>query len=125
MKYIDLFCGIGSFHYSFEKLGFECVMACDISSNVQETYLANYNVAPLGDITKIDVVSVPEFDILCAGFPCQPFSIAGKSKGFDDETRGNMFLHLMRFVHHHRPKFVILENVAALLNHDDGNTFTF
>lgn len=123
MKYIDLFCGIGSFHASFDKLGFECIMACDNNSTVCETYLLNYGVEPMGDITEIDVAEIPNYDILCGGFPCQPFSIAGKSKGFKDENRGNMFIEIMRFVHFHRPPFVILENVAQLLTHGNGDTF--
>lgn len=122
MRYVDLFCGLGSFHYSFKKLGFECVMACDISLNIQETYFANYGIRPMGDIQSINPVSVQEFDILCAGFPCQPFSVAGKKNGFLD-NRGNMFEYIMNFIHHHRPKIVILENVPALLSNDNGDTF--
>jgi DNA (cytosine-5)-methyltransferase 1 len=121
MKYIDLFCGIGSFHYSFKKKGHECVMACDINKDARDTYKKNYNIDPLGDITKIDTSIIPYYDILCAGFPCQSFSQAGKSKGFDDE-RGQMFFEIMRFVNAHQPKIIFLENVKALLTHDSGNT---
>ncbi|NDB86528.1 MAG: hypothetical protein EB127_28095 [Alphaproteobacteria bacterium] len=85
MKFIDLFCGIGSFHYSFKKLGWECIMSCDIDKTVKETYLANYGLTPLDDITKINPADIPEYDILCAGFPCQPFSQCGLHKGFSDE----------------------------------------
>ena len=120
--YIDLFCGIGSFHYSFSKLGWECVMACDTDKAVKETYLANYGMEPMGDITTIEPSIIPAYDILCAGFPCQPFSQCGQHKGFDDD-RGTLFFHIMKFVSFHKPKVIILENVAGLLSHDSGKTF--
>ena len=120
--YIDLFCGIGSFHYSFSKLGWECVMACDTDKAVKETYLANYGMEPMGDITTIEPNIIPAYDILCAGFPCQPFSQCGQHKGFDDD-RGTLFFHIMKFVSFHKPKVLILENVAGLLSHDSGKTF--
>lgn len=120
--YIDLFCGIGSFHYSFSKLGWECVMACDTDKAVKETYLANYEMEPMGDITGIEPNTIPAYDILCAGFPCQPFSQCGQHKGFDDD-RGTLFFHIMKFVSFHKPKVIILENVAGLLSHDSGKTF--
>ena len=85
LKYIDLFCGIGSFHYSFSKLGFECVMACDICEPARDTYKKNHKLKPLGDICDIDPSTVKPYDILCAGFPCQPFSQAGFRKGFKDD----------------------------------------
>ena len=122
MKFVDLFCGIGSFHYSFKKLGWECVMACDIDATARQTYALNYGIEPRGDICEIDPASVLSYDILCAGFPCQPFSQIGQQRGFDDE-RGTMFYQIMKFVEYHRPSFLLLENVPALLNHDNGNTF--
>lgn len=122
MKFVDLFCGIGSFHYSFKKLGWECVMACDIDATARQTYALNYGIRPRGDICEIDPASVLSYDILCAGFPCQPFSQIGQQRGFDDE-RGTMFYQIMKFVEYHRPSFILLENVPALLNHDNGNTF--
>jgi len=121
MKFIDLFCGIGSFHHSFKSLGWECVMACDINAAARETYHTNYGITPLGDITEIDPKKVPPYDIVCAGFPCQPFSQCGQHKGFDDK-RGTLFFNLMRFVEQ-RPRILILENVQGLLNHDGGKTF--
>jgi DNA (cytosine-5)-methyltransferase 1 len=123
VKYIDLFCGMGSFHYSFQKLGFKCVMASDILEVARENYKQNYNIDVLGDICDIDPSTIEPYDILCAGFPCQPFSQAGKHKGFDD-TRGTMFSQVMRFVKTNVPKIVILENVQALMNHDKGKSFT-
>jgi DNA (cytosine-5)-methyltransferase 1 len=123
VKYIDLFCGMGSFHYSFQKLGFQCVMASDIYKSAQENYFNNYNIDVLGDICDIEPLSIEPYDILCAGFPCQPFSQAGHHKGFSD-SRGTMFSQVMKFVKINVPKIVILENVQALLNHDKGKSFT-
>ena len=123
IKYIDLFCGMGSFHYSFQKLGFNCVMASDIYKPAKENYKKNYNIDVLGDICDIEPSSIDSYDILCAGFPCQPFSQAGHHKGFKD-SRGTMFSQVMRFVKTNIPKVVILENVKALLNHDKGKSFT-
>jgi DNA (cytosine-5)-methyltransferase 1 len=122
IRFIDLFCGIGSFHYSFKKLGWECVMSCDIDNAVKETYKTNYGMVPLGDITEIEPKQVPSYDILCAGFPCQPFSQCGQHKGFEDK-RGTLFFHIMKFVDFHKPKVIVLENVQGLLNHDGGKTF--
>lgn len=122
IKFIDLFCGIGSFHYSFKKLNWQCVMACDIDSSVRSTYYENYGILPLSDIVEIEPESVVDYDILCAGFPCQPFSQAGKHKGFDD-NRGMLFFNIMKFVEYHKPKIIILENVQGLLKHDEGRTF--
>ena len=125
LKYIDLFCGIGSFHYSFSKLGFECVMACDICEPARNTYKKNHKLKPLGDICDIDPSTVKPYDILCAGFPCQPFSQAGFRKGFKDDKdkRGTMFSQVMKFVKINQPRFVVLENVQGLLKHDDGKSF--
>ena len=125
IKFIDLFCGIGSFHYSFKKLGWKCVMASDICEPARNTYEKNHNLKPLGDICEIDPNKIEPYDILTAGFPCQPFSQAGHRKGFNDEkdNRGTMFSQVMKFVKINKPRFVILENVAHLLKHDDGKSF--
>ena len=122
VTFIDLFCGIGSFHYSFKPLGWKCIMSCDIDKAVRETYKINYGMVPLGDITEIEPSQVAGYDILCAGFPCQPFSQCGQHKGFED-TRGTLFFHIMKFVHFHKPKVIVLENVQGLLTHDKGKTF--
>ena len=122
VKYIDLFSGMGSFHYSFQKLGFKCVMASDIYNPAKNNYKKNYNIDVLGDICDIEPSGIESYDILCAGFPCQPFSQAGHHKGFED-SRGTMFSQVMRFVKTNIPKVVILENVQALLNHDKGKSF--
>ena len=122
LKFIDLFCGIGSFHYSFKKFDWKCVMSCDIDEAARETYKENYGISPMGDITEIEPINVPAYDILCAGFPCQPFSNCGQHKGFADK-RGTLFFNIMKFVKFHKPKIIILENVSGLLNHDEGKTF--
>ena len=122
VKYIDLFCGMGSFHYSFQKLGFECVMAADIATYAKANYEHNFGVGVQGDICDIDPSTIEPYDILCAGFPCQPFSQAGLHKGFTD-SRGTMFSQVMKFVNTNKPKIVLLENVSALLTHDKGNSF--
>ena len=125
IKYIDLFCGIGSFHYSFEKMGWECILACDIEKSAQDTYQENYKMKALGDIYKIDPSTLGHYDILCAGFPCQPFSQAGFHKGFEDKKnkRGVLFYEIMRFVKINKPNIIVLENVQGLKNHDNGRTF--
>lgn len=122
IRFIDLFSGMGSFHYSFAKAGMECVMASDICEATKSVYNSNYGLIPRGDIYDIKVADVPKYDILCAGFPCQPFSKAGKRKGFDDE-RGTVFYQIMKFVKHHSPRIIVFENVKSLLSHNKGETF--
>ena len=122
MKFIDLFCGIGGFRQGFEKNGFECVFSSDYNKEVQDTYEKNYKEKPFGDLTKLNPKELPEFDILLGGFPCQPFSISGKKKGFDD-TRGTLFFDVCRIIEEKKPQIVILENVKHLIHHDKKNTF--
>ncbi len=127
--FIDLFAGIGGFHRVFSDLGGQCVLSSDWDKFARETYKANYNMDPLGDIREIDCL--PDYDILCAGFPCQPFSIAGVSKknslgrkhGFEDEKQGNMFFEIIRLIQQKRPSVMFLENVKNLKSHDKGNTW--
>lgn len=95
LKYIDLFCGIGGFHQALSKLGCECVLACDIDKSCQENYKENYNINVVDDVTKIDPFTIPDFDIICGGFPCQPFSNGGNKKAFQDD-RGLLFDEIMR-----------------------------
>lgn len=122
MNFIDLFCGIGGFHQALSKLNFNCVFASDIDEKCRNSYKLNYNLTPEGDITKIDIKTIPKFDILCGGFPCQPFSKAGEQLGFDDD-RGNLFFNICKIAEHHKPKYMILENVRNLATHDNGNTW--
>lgn len=123
MKFIDLCCGIGGFHQALSNLGFECVLASDIDKDCRDNYFENYGIEPVGDMIDIDVKTIPEFNILCAGFPCQPFSKAGEQKGFDD-NRGNIFFEICKIVKHHKPEYIILENVRNLASHDKGNTWS-
>jgi DNA (cytosine-5)-methyltransferase 1 len=122
LKFIDLCCGIGGFHYALKNLGFECVMASDIDEKCRNNYELNHKIKPLGDLTKIEITSIPNFDILCAGFPCQPFSKAGEQKGFKDK-RGNIFFDICNIINHHNPKYLLLENVRNLASHDKGITW--
>ncbi len=122
-KYIDLFAGIGGFHQAMDALGGKCVFACDIDEDCRKTYEVNYGLKPAGDITKIDAHDIPEHDVLCAGFPCQAFSKAGKRLGFDDETKGTLFFDICRILEYHKPKYALLENVRNLASHDHGNTW--
>lgn len=122
MKYVDLFCGMGSFTYSFDKLGYECVLACDINDVARQTFEHNFHLRPHCDIQDLQPDAVPDHDVLCAGFPCQPFSNAGCHNGFED-ARGTMFFHVLNIVRAKQPSFVVLENVPALRTHDEGKTF--
>ncbi len=121
ITFIDLFAGIGGIRQGFEKNGFECVFSSEINEECQKTYEANYGEIPHGDISKIEANEIPDHDVLCAGFPCQPFSISGKQKGFSD-TRGTLFFEICRIVKKKKPKVIFLENVKHLKNHDHGNT---
>ena len=124
IKYVDLFCGLGAFHQALKSHGgFQCVFACDIDERVRNIYERNHGVRPEGDITKVDPAGLPDFDMICAGFPCQSFSIAGLRKGFGDD-RGNLFYDVLRFVDAKSPKVVVLENVKNLKGHDGGRTYS-
>lgn len=120
-KYIDLFAGIGGFHLALSSLGAECVYANEWDKFAQEVYKENFGIQPEGDITKVDENTIPDHDILCAGFPCQAFSISGKQRGFED-SRGTLFFDVARVVKAKRPKVVFMENVKNFAVHDNGNT---
>jgi DNA (cytosine-5)-methyltransferase 1 len=121
-KMIDLFAGIGGIRLGFEHVGGECVFTSEWDSFAQKTYQTNFQELPYGDITQIDFKKIPSFDILLAGFPCQPFSQAGKKLGILD-TRGTLFFDIAKILEHHRPKAILLENVKRFKSHDEGNTF--
>lgn len=129
--FIDLFAGIGGMRLAFEAAGGRCVYSNEWNKYSQQTYYANFGVQPEGDITKVDAESIPDHDILVAGFPCQPFSIAGVSKknslgratGFEDKTQGTLFFDVCRILKAKRPKAFMLENVKNLCSHDRGRTF--
>jgi DNA (cytosine-5)-methyltransferase 1 len=130
-KFIDLFAGIGGFHIALHNLGAECVFASEWDEAARKTYEENLNkVSPklfksgnfAGDITQVDKASIPDFDVLCGGFPCQPFSQAGHKLGFDD-TRGTLFFDIAEIIKIKQPKAFFLENVRGLFKHDNGKTF--
>ena len=130
-SFIDLFAGIGGMRIAFETAGGKCVYSNEWNKYSQQTYFANFGEQPEGDITKVDAKSIPDHDILVAGFPCQPFSIAGVSKkqsmgratGFEDKTQGTLFFDVCRILKEKRPKAFMLENVKNLCSHDRGRTF--
>src|SRR5699024_9647529 len=122
-KFIDLFDGIGGFRFALQNLGGKCVYTSEWDKNAKITYRANFGETPFGDITKEETKSyIPDnFDVLCAGFPCQAFSIAGKRGGFND-TRGTLFFHVAEIIKRKQPKAIFLENVKGLRNHKGGKT---
>lgn len=124
LKFIDLFAGIGGFHIALDRLGHECVFASELSEELRILYNENHGIECHGDITKIDIKSIPPHDILCAGFPCQTFSKAGNQKGMQ-EARGKLFDEILKILSFHKPRFFLLENVRNLLTHDGGNTWQY
>lgn len=129
--FIDLFAGIGGMRIAYETAGAHCVYSNEWNKYSQQTYFENFGEEPDGDITKVDAATIPDHDILVAGFPCQPFSIAGVSKkqslgratGFEDKTQGTLFFDICRILKEKRPKAFMLENVKNLCSHDHGRTF--
>jgi len=121
-KFIDLFAGIGGMRLAFEKANGQCVFSSEWDKYSQKTYEANFGEIPHGDITQIDERDIPKFDVLLAGFPCQPFSTIGKRQGFDHPTQGTLFHDVVRIMKYHQNKAFLLENVAGLKNHDRGRT---
>lgn len=122
-KFIDLFSGIGGFHQAMVDLGGKCILASEIDSAAIETYNENYGIDSNINIRDVDENKIPDFDVLCAGFPCQTFSKAGKQLGFNDETKGTLFFEIERILNAKHPKYIILENVRNLVSHDHGNTW--
>ena len=123
-RFIDLFAGIGGIRLAFETAGCKCVFSSEIDEYACRTYEANFHEMPSGDITKIDAEDIPEFEILAAGFPCQPFSIIGNLEGFSDAARGTMFFEILRILQAKRPAAFMLENVKNLISHDNGRTYS-
>jgi DNA (cytosine-5)-methyltransferase 1 len=121
-SFIDLFAGVGGMRLAFEKAKGQCVFSSEWDKYSRKTYEANFGEVPHGDITQIDEREIPKFDVLLAGFPCQPFSTIGKRQGFDHPTQGTLFHDVARIMRHHRNKAFLLENVAGLANHDGGRT---
>jgi DNA (cytosine-5)-methyltransferase 1 len=130
-KFVDLFAGIGGFRIALEKIGGECIFSCEWDKYAQKTYKAWHGDTPLGDIRKIKPSQIPDHDVLAAGFPCQPFSLAGVSKkrslghahGFKCENQGNLFFYLATIIKQKKPSIAFLENVKNLQSHDSGRTW--
>ena len=124
LKYIDLFCGIGGFHQALNQLGAQCVLACDIDKDCRVVYKDNYGLEPVVNVKNIDEKNMPDFDILCAGFPCQAFSNGGKKKCFEDD-RGLLFDEIIRIAKEKKPKFMFLENVKHILKVSKGEVISY
>jgi len=122
-EFIDLFAGIGGMRLAFQDAGGTCVFSSEWDKESQKTYEANFGEVPFGDITKISVKEIPSFDVLLAGFPCQPFSTIGQRAGFKHETQGTLFYDVLRIISAKRPAAFLLENVKGLVSHDKGKTF--
>lgn len=121
--FIDLFAGIGGFRLAMQANGGECVFSSEWDNAAKQTYYENYGEVPFGDITKIDPQTIPDFDVLAGGFPCQPFSSIGKREGFKHKTQGTLFFYIAKIIEEKQPKAFLLENVPGLLTHADGKTF--
>ncbi len=121
IRFIDLFCGIGGFHSAARSLGLKGVFACDIDEHCRTAYHHNYGLLPQGDIASVEASDIPDHELLCAGFPCQPFSIIGDRAGFAD-ARGTLFFEIVRIIEAKQPPMVVLENVRQLVTHDGGKT---
>ncbi|MFH0991446.1 MAG: DNA (cytosine-5-)-methyltransferase [bacterium] len=123
MRFIDLFSGLGGFHAALANLGHQCVFASEIDDTLVELYKKNFGIRPVGDIRKVNIKDIPKHDILCAGFPCQPFSKAGDQKGLECPRWGDLIEYVIKIIKIHQPQFFILENVPNLLKHDNGITW--
>ena len=123
MHFIDLFAGLGGFHLALKNLGHECIFASEIDETLRTTYYKNFGMRPSGDIREVKVESIPQHDILCAGFPCQPFSKARDYSDPGDRELSELYLQILRVIRHHHPKFLILENVPNFEKHEDGQTW--
>lgn len=121
MTFIDLFAGLGGFRLALESLGAKCIYSNEWDKHAQQVYNDNFGEIPEGDITQVDETTIPDHDILCAGFPCQAFSISGKQRGFED-SRGTLFFDVARIVKCKKPKIVFMENVKNFASHDNGQT---
>ena len=121
--FVDLFAGLGGFHQAASRFGGKCVLASEINPLLRELYRSNFDVAAHGDIRDVPIADVPDHDVLFAGFPCQPFSKAGKQMGWEDAVRGTLFENIVNIVKAKAPKVLIMENVAHFVRHDDGQTY--
>lgn len=122
LRFIDLFAGIGGFRIAFENLGQKCVFSSENNPAARKVYERNFGELPYGDITQIPPIEIPDFEILTAGFPCQPFSLNGKKEGFRDLTRGTLFFNIAEILSVKKPEIVFLENVKGIVTHEGGKT---
>ncbi|KDN13512.1 DNA-cytosine methyltransferase [Snodgrassella communis] len=125
MKFIDLFAGLGGFHVGLANNGHECVFACEIETELRNLYKSNYGIQPFDDVTKIDVTKIPSHEIICAGFPCQPFSLAGQKKGAECPKSGKLIEHVIRIAEFHNPQFILLENVPNIVTIANGTFWSY
>ena len=123
LRFIDLFAGLGGFHRALQSLGHKCVFACEIDECLAELYKKNFGIKPHGDIRTLDLLTVPSHDVLCAGFPCQPFSKAGEQQGFKCSQWGDLIDYVVRILRIHKPEYFIVENVPNLVRHRQGRTW--
>jgi DNA (cytosine-5)-methyltransferase 1 len=123
LRFIDLFSGLGGFHLALARFGHKAVFACELDPGLRELYKQNFGLMPAGDIRTVAPADVPAHDILCAGFPCQPFSKAGGQEGFECPRWGDLFEYVLKIVSHHHPRYLLLENVPNLERHDGGRTW--
>lgn len=123
MRFVDLFAGLGGFHLAAARFGARCVFASEIDPLLRSLYALNFGLKPSGDIRQVKPKDVPPHDLLCAGFPCQPFSKAGTQLGWEDTIRGTVFHNIVEILRKHQPEWVLLENVAHFVRHDKGNTY--
>ena len=123
MRFIDLFAGLGGFHLALKNLGHECVFASEIDESLRAVYYENFRIRPVGDIRQIDVTRIPQHEVLCAGFPCQPFSKARDHSDSGDPELSELYKQILRVIRYHRPPFFLLENVPNFEKHDDGKTW--
>jgi len=120
MRFIDLFAGLGGFHLALKQLGHKCVFASEIDTELREIYKENFGLKPEGNIQKVKIENIPSHEILCAGFPCQPFSKAGQQDGFNHPKLGRLYEYILEIISYHHPQFLILENVPNLERHNKG-----
>ena len=123
LRFIDLFAGLGGFHLALQGLGHRCVFACEIDENLAALYERNFGLRPFGDIRGLDISSLPAHDVLCAGFPCQPFSKAGDQRGLECPQWGDLIDYVIRILRTRKPLYFIIENVPNLVRHKQGKTW--
>src|SRR5690349_5273529 len=123
LRFIDLFAGLGGFHQALKALGHKCVFACEVDEDLATLYERNFELRPHRDIRTLDIDAVPAHEILCAGFPCQPFSKAGSQEGLDCPQWGDLIDYVIKILRTRKPQYFIIENVPNLVRHNNGNTW--